>query len=422
MEYAPIGKPKRSTGVAVTLTFALLLGLLACNGPHFYGVNLVGIDTEGHLIAKGEWGAEGDFDVHRSEDGGHTWEFIDPVDRDIEYSWVSYPETDDPEVAFTPRGYYHIQTYALDGNGDSVRGPHIVRTSNDAKEEKTVFSMGLLLDRANIALQRRTRWGEETKLLGLHYDAASGNVIAAMGTQGALVVMPDGSWTRVGVGRFVPTDFSAVSRTRLLTTTPLYWLSTLALSVLATATACLLAVVRSRVIGGAFILAGAGLAAVYLFGPIEWLLYILLVLNPVSVIVAIILLLNWGRETRKRKSLALTVVGLALTIAMMVFPGFPEIPGLSDIGYLLKLPIILIVGLPILLLVTVAIVPYHPEGREWLDVGIAVSSMIIVSVVPVALWMQYTISYETAKWASIGLVAVIAIGLFIRLKYLQRMG
>ena len=39
--------------------------------------------------------------------------------------------------------------------------------------------------------------------------------------------------------------------------------------------------------------------------------------------------------------------------------------------------------------------------------------MIIVSVALVALWLLYIINYETAKWVSIGMVAVIATGLFI---------
>ena len=80
----------------------------------------------------------------------------------------------------------------------------------------------------------------------------------------------------------------------------------------------------------------------------------------------------------------------------------------------------MIVGLSTLSLAVVAIWPYRPDGREWCAIGVLVSSMVLVSAVPVVLWMQYIISYETGKSISIGLAAVIAIGLFVWLKYQRR--
>ena len=46
----------------------------------------------------------------------------------------------------------------------------------------------------------------------LFYDDRSGNLIAAMGLQGVVVVAPDGTSTRVAVGRYSPTDFSFRSK------------------------------------------------------------------------------------------------------------------------------------------------------------------------------------------------------------------
>ena len=46
--------------------------------------------------------------------------------------------------------------------------------------------------------------------------------------------------------------------------------------------------------------------------------------------------------------------------------------------------------------------------------------MLVGSIVPVMLWMQYTLSHEAAKGWAIGLVAVTAIGLFTLLTYRRR--
>ncbi len=50
----------------------------------------------------------------------------------------------------------------------------------------------------------------------LFYDDQSGNLIVAMGLQGVVVVAPDGTSTRVAVGRYSPTDFSFRSKARTL--------------------------------------------------------------------------------------------------------------------------------------------------------------------------------------------------------------
>lgn len=50
--------------------------------------------------------------------------------------------------------------------------------------------------------------------LSLFYDDQTGNLIAAMGLQGVVVIAPDGSATRVAVGRYAPTDFSFRNKVR----------------------------------------------------------------------------------------------------------------------------------------------------------------------------------------------------------------
>ena len=419
----------RPKGRRAALTFlALCIALggagLACGHPT-YGVILVETDTDGNLIARGHLGGySGGLDLHRSNDGGYTWQFAgkSPIEGDY--------LADGKLLATTPRATYKVIPSEDTGNwyepGDV--NARIVRTLDGQSE--TVFSMRQLLDNANILLQQRSSWGPETELYGIHYDADSGNIIAAMGTEGVLVGTPDGRWERVRVGRFAPTDFSAAARTRLLINTPFFWLSTLAVSLLATAIATVLAVARWRAIGGAIILVGglgAVAYAVYLASGLEPFQAVLLLalLIAVLTIIAKTLPSIWAGESNRRMSLTLVFVGLLLAGAIFVFPGFPGFSPLalmtiSSEALVLALGAALPAALPVAFLLIVAIFPYRPEGREWRDAGLSVGSMILVSVPPVVLWMQYIIGYETAKWVSIGLVAVIAIGLFIRLKYLRR--
>ena len=53
-----------------------------------------------------------------------------------------------------------------------------------------------------------------TRPLDYFYDSQSGNLILAMGLQGVVVAAPNGTTTQVPVGRYSPTDFSLVSKTR----------------------------------------------------------------------------------------------------------------------------------------------------------------------------------------------------------------
>ncbi len=408
-----IRRLRRARATLTLLALCIALGGtgLACDGGN-YGVTFVGTDAEGTLVAEGLRAQFGGTDLHQSDDGGFSWQFAGETDLVPTVGTLQ---------ATTPGGTYQIIPSEI--VGDELEHPleaRIVRTLQGRNE--TIFSMAQLLDNANITLQQRTRWGAEAELYSIHYDADSGNVIAAMGTQGVLVGTPEGRWIRVGVGRFVPTDFSAGARTRLLATTPSFWLSTLAVSVLFTATAFVLAVARRWEFASAITIAAGIVAAAYAFYLVSGLeplsaVVLLTLLVLVLGIIALSLLLIWDGESRKRKSLALAVVGLVLASAIFVFPGFA---GLSLLALLLWPPIFVIVGLSTLSLAAVAIWPYRPDGREWCAIGVLVSSMILVSAVPVVLWMQYIISYETAKSISIGLAAVIAIGLFVWLKNQRR--
>ncbi len=131
----------------------------------------------------------------------------------------------------TPRGTY------------SIEGSSIMRMHNG--ERTVAYSARFLRELGNINLQRhvtRDLGPREitTELYSIIYDERSGNVVVAMGLQGAVVGTLDGQWTRVAVGRFAPTDFSIVTKVLLLRDWEL-WLVALALAFSFTALAMALA-------------------------------------------------------------------------------------------------------------------------------------------------------------------------------------
>ena len=125
----------------------------------------------------------------------------------------------DAQSVETPRGTYTIE------------GPDIMRTHNG--EQTVAYSAKHLSELGNINLQRhvtRDLGPREitTEPYSIIYDERSGNVVVAMGLQGAVVGTPDGRWMRIAVGRYVPNDFSIVTKLLLLRDGVL-WLAAVAL-------------------------------------------------------------------------------------------------------------------------------------------------------------------------------------------------
>lgn len=405
----PLGRLRAGVNM-FALAMALATTALACNGGT-YGITFVGEEPEGTLVARGNWAQFGPPELHTSDDGGHTWQLVGET---------GYGQDEGPLQVITPRGTYRIipsgpapyeQVSRLDAR--------IVRTLNGRSD--TVFSVEQLLDNANIGLQRRTRWGVETEFHSIHYDAGSGNIVAAMGTQGVLVETPDGRWARVPVGRFVPTDFSAGPRARLLVSSPFYWVSTLVLTVVFTAVAFVLAYARIWEFAIALAIAGVIAAAAYAFyrysnlDPLGAVLTVTVIMAAL-VIVALSLLFMWEWDSHRRRVLALVILSVILAGAVFLFPGFP---GTSVMDFFFQPPVLVIPAIPMVTLLAVTIFPYFPIGRVWRDIGVLVTSMIIVSALPVLLWLLYIISYDIAKLISVGLFGLLAIILAMRLRNLR---
>ena len=218
----------------------------------------------------------------------------------------------------TPRGTYTIE------------GSSIMRTHNG--ERTVAYSTRYLREYGNINVQRRA-----TRSFGLReltkepysliYDERSGNVVLAMGLQGAVVGTPDGQWTRVAVGGFVPTDFSIVNKLLLLRDWEL-WLvaaalafsitaSAMAFSYTAPATAPAQSISYSNkrlvvTVAGAILLSAAILLFTYSFALT--LLIIVLIL-PIFTFIGMLSLGPW----RKTGRVVVSVLAVIASVGGMMF-------------------------------------------------------------------------------------------------------
>lgn len=377
---------------------------LAC-GPRDDGIIEVGADAAGALYARHYHGYSGaGSEYYRSEDGGLTWE-IDHARAPGQEGGITWGGL----TAETPRGRY------------DVAGADIIRT--DAAGRSFYYSTAYLKDYANIILQHRDSGGYLTTApRRIYYDPSSGNVVAAMGVQGVAVGAPGGQWTRVAVGPLTPTDFGRLQRMRLLVSVPSFWLTTLALLVALPAGACVLAACRWPAIGGAAATAAVALAVGYVIragndaGQISdtataWAM--------LSAPVAGMLLLASGRIHRVwHQSVALFWVGLLGVAAGLGFPGFD--PDLFPVGgryFDVIIKVMAIMAGVAVAMTAFAVWRYRPRGPDWPAASVALGAMFAVAVLLTALWLQYAITYETARTLSLALAGAAAIVLWGWLKW-----
>ena len=194
--------------VAVALAVALIAGIaaLAPLAASYFsvadGIIALGAMDDGS-IAAGAGLSRRIYSVYRSYDGGMSWL---PDDGDEFHTYDSgYFASQSAE---TPRGVYSIGDFGVE------------RIAADGRRE-IVYSTEYLLGDANEWTQERATRDLPRKVLTTRpsvivYHAESGNVIVAMGIQGAAVETTDGRWHRVGAGQYIPTDFSFWGKARAL--------------------------------------------------------------------------------------------------------------------------------------------------------------------------------------------------------------
>ena len=205
-----------SLRVRLGLVAALIAALASVASTHAFNSQTYGDNWH---IGKLEDGALFISSRYRSDDGGLTWTIMDePPDHDSVVEW-GYQKG-----ITTPRGLYIYE-----------EGSSIFRET-EGGERELAYPAEYLSDDANKLFQQFLGGGVTiVRPVGLIYDERSGNVIVSMGTQGAVVVEPNGDWRRVSVGPHVPIDFSLINKTRAALLEWTIWLPGLAFAVSAIA-------------------------------------------------------------------------------------------------------------------------------------------------------------------------------------------
>ncbi len=168
------------------------------------GITNVQADEDGTARASTDFG----YTTYESADGGLTWAQGERFDFD------------EPSMsARTLSGDYYV-----------IVETDVFRVRTGGGKREVVYSAAYLSEGPNAWLHiRETREHGDRELTfeprAIAYDGASGNVIAAMGMQGVVVIAPDGAWRAVAVGPFEPTDFSVVSKLRELGNFLFLWLA-----------------------------------------------------------------------------------------------------------------------------------------------------------------------------------------------------
>ena len=177
--------------------------------PPVEGVTNVQADGDGTVLAIAH--GRGTTGTYESADGGFTW-----TQGEVSLS-RDFPSIEQSTRVRTPSGDHY-----------AIVGTDIVRIGEGERE--VVYSSERLLRYSNVWMQIHDTYKHGSRILthtplAIAYDAVSGNVIAAMGLQGVVVVSPDQTWRAVAVGRFEPVDLSDINKLRRLSHDGFLWLA-----------------------------------------------------------------------------------------------------------------------------------------------------------------------------------------------------
>ena len=228
--YKPVlqGKGARDR-LALLAAMATAFASIASAYPIDRGVTDVGRTGAGTLGANAPFSGG----AYESVDGGLTWTKVDEhyvvLEEKLRASQTGFIYGDLNVV--TPSGDVFIadRTHSQiirersellssqEGSRDALsvsRGPDGRLTAYGASANReVVYSYAYLQNRGNLWMQGVDKRAIETtenatRVYDLFYDDQNGNLIAAFGIQGVVVIAPDGTITRVAVGRYSPTNFS----------------------------------------------------------------------------------------------------------------------------------------------------------------------------------------------------------------------
>ena len=187
----------------LAMAVAALATVATSYPPPVEGVINVQTAEDGTLLALA---SEPYLNTYASRDGGLTWTQAD------DFSF------DEPSIRLeTPLGTYAVARTNIRRTGGGERG--VIYSAERLNDYSNVWAR-VIDTRERGSIRRLTR-----APLAIAYDEVSGNVAAAMGMQGVVAIAPDGSWRRVAVGPFEPTDFSFAAKLSNLRDSSFLWLA-----------------------------------------------------------------------------------------------------------------------------------------------------------------------------------------------------
>ena len=342
--------------------------------------------------------------IYESLDGGLTWS-----SSALPWEAVSWGG----QSVDTPRG-----SYTLDGT-------RVLRVSADRGPERVAFSTEHLLRSANVWVQRTSTQDLgaprvlASRPLGIVYDRLSGNLIVALGIQGVVVGMPSGKWTAVPVNHVTPTNFSFLSKTRLLLSDFRFWSAALALSVSMTGFGLISSQHRPGDLMRAVPL--ALLAGVVVLALTVALLSALAIVSPVLV-AAIVLGTLAGtvrigttlRPTNVVRFIAITIGSVAVLtsgVLLSMFGSSNDDPNTTD-----EVSFIAITGAAWLFGIASVAASPRQMLRCWPTLGASLAAAATVILLAFMLWLHMGLSDMLTKLSAIAFsgVAAIVITRFVR--------
>ena len=445
-------KGARTVALAAALV-ALALAAAGCN-EYDMGVSAFEAADDGAVLAvigvarggAGAGGAGAAWAASPAPPDNSPYGHIGYKSADGGLSWSPNPDSARVDIlpsesADTPRGAYSIGDFGVERVGaDGLR--------------ETVYSTEYLRGDANQWLQNH-----ETRSLGLRilatrpsavfHHADSGNVIVAMGIQGAVVGTTDGRWRRVGVGPYVrrwrrvgvgpyvPADFSLSAKTRALWERGWFIgaiaaaLSLFALTIAAAASACERGgMKRGTAIHIGIILAvsvaatlSVGLAAWGLSQTLaDWGVVMYSFAMPAGAVMPLIMIVvaatfQSGSPDRHNAALIACVWPLPLIIALV----FPLRFGLFDPGgFFGDLFILAVIAAAF-----IAILPplaYHARlmGRHGLTFALSFLGMNALIALSLAVWLTLNLNLPATLIAIAALVGLVAVVLVWRVRGARR--